>query len=179
VRDAIEFHRTVMPLIRERVPNARLVIVSKEPAGQASLGNALAGAELAASVADPTSLLHQALVAVAPLHHSADVQRSVLEAMAAGLPVVATSGVRQRLGVGGGEEVLVADEPKDFARKVVQLLADEVMRAEIGARGRRLVAERYSWSHMAAQFVHLVEGVKSPTGTASRPAAEPLARAQL
>jgi hypothetical protein len=179
VRDAIEFHRTVMPLIRERVPNARLVIVSKEPAGHPPLGNALAGAELAASVADPTSLLHQALVAVAPLHHSADIQRSVLEAMAAGLPVVATSGVRQRLGVGGGEEVLVADEPKDFARKVVQLLADEVMRAEIGARGRRLVAERYSWSHMAAQFVHLVEGVKSPTGTASRPAAEPLARAQL
>lgn len=179
VRDAIEFHRTVMPLIRERVPDVRLLIVSKEPAGNPPLGNALAGAELAASVADPAALLHQATVAVAPLHQSNDVQRTVLEAMAAGLPVVATSGVRPRLGVGGDEELLVADEPKDFARKVVQLLADEAMRAEIGARGQRFAAERYSWSHMGAQFVHLVEGVKQAPGSPARPAAEPLARARL
>jgi glycosyltransferase involved in cell wall biosynthesis len=179
VRDAIEFHRTVMPLIRERVPNARLVIVSKEPAGNPPLGTALAGEELAAGVADPAPLLHQATVAVAPLRHSTDVQKPVLEVMAAGVAVVATSGVRQRLGLDGDQELLMADEAKDFAFKVVQLLADEVTRAEIGARGQRFVAKRYSWSYMAGQFAHLVEGVKKPAGSPSRPAAEPLARAQL
>jgi polysaccharide biosynthesis protein PslH len=179
VRDAIEFHRAVMPLIRERVPNARFVIVSREPVGIPSLGHALAGAELVAGVSDPGALLHQSTVAVAPLRHGTDVHRTVLEPMAAGLAVVATSGVLQRLTVGAGEEVLVADEPKDFARKVIHLLGDDGARVEMGARGQTLVADRHSWTRMAEQFVHLVEGVKQPPPPPSRPSAEPLARAQL
>ena len=179
VRDAIEFYRAVMPLIRERVPNVRLVIVSREPVGIPPLGNALAGAELVTGVPDPGALLHQSTVAVAPLRHATDVHRTVLEPMAAGLAVVATSGVLQRLTVGAGEEVLVADEPKDFARKVIHLLGDSAARAEMGARGQTLVADRHSWTRMAEQFVHLVEGAKQPPSPPSRPSAEPLARAQL
>jgi glycosyltransferase involved in cell wall biosynthesis len=179
VRDAIEFHRSVMPLVRERVPGARLVVVSREPAGTPPLGSALAGAEIAASVADPVPVLHQATVAVAPLRQGRDIQKSVLEPMAAGLAVIATPGARQRLQGASGEELVVADEPRDFARKIVHLLGDGGARAELASRGQGFVTEHYSWSHMALQFVQLVEAVKQPTGSPSRPVTEPLARAQL
>jgi len=178
LRDAIEFHDTVMPLLRERVPGVRLRIVSREPSS-VPVGNALAGAEVTASVADPVPLLQQATVAVAPLRHGRDIQRSVLEPMAVGLAVVATSVARQRLERAGGEELLVADEPKDLARKIADLLLDEGARTELGARGQGFVAEHHSWSRMASQFVRLVEAVKQPSAPHSGPATEPLARAQL
>src|SRR5260370_18696205 len=105
-----------MPMARGIVYAEGLVFGRQSTGRSLRLGNALAGAELAASVADPAALLHQAAVAVAPLHQSNDVQRTVLEAMAAGLPVVATSGVRQRRWGGGDEELLLADQPNGFAR---------------------------------------------------------------
>jgi glycosyltransferase involved in cell wall biosynthesis len=180
VRDAVEFHRTVMPIIRQGVPGARLLIVSQEPVGSPAVATALAGAELAAGIPDPAPLLKQSTVAVAPLRHGTDIQKTVLEPMAAGLAVVATSGVLQRLGVGAGDGLLVADEPKDFALKVVQLLANDTVRDELGARARSFVAERYSWHRMAVQFVQLVEGVTGRDVVApSRPAPDPLAGAQL
>ncbi|HZW90107.1 MAG TPA: glycosyltransferase family 4 protein, partial [Myxococcaceae bacterium] len=175
LRDAIEFHDTVMPLVRERVPNARLSILSREPSVTPLV---LAGADITAGVADTGPLLQQATVAVAPLRHGREVQRSVLEPMAVGLAVVATSVARQRLERAGGEELSIADEPKDFARKIADLLSDEGARAELGSRGQCFVAEHHSWSRMASQFVRLVEAVKHPSAPHSRPA-EPLAQAQL
>jgi glycosyltransferase involved in cell wall biosynthesis len=93
--------------------------------------------------------------------------------------VIATPGARQRLQGASGEELVVADEPRDFARKIVHLLGDGGARAELASRGQGFVTEHYSWSHMALQFVQLVEAVKQPTGSPSRPVTEPLARAQL
>src|SRR5260370_34824224 len=108
-----------MPMARGIVYAEGLVFGRQSTGRSLRLGNALVGAELAASVADPAALLHQATVAVAPLHQSNDVQRTVLEAMAAGVPVGATSGARQRPGGGGGRELRVAGAPEGIAPKRV------------------------------------------------------------
>jgi glycosyltransferase involved in cell wall biosynthesis len=138
IRDAIEFHRTVMTIIRSRVPGSRLLIVSKEPLAPPRLGGDLPGATVAAGIVDPGPLLRQAAVAVAPLRNRADLRSAVLEPMAASLPVVATSAVLQGLAVDAGHELLVADEPIDFALKVIRLLEDETLRTDLG-RGRSFV----------------------------------------
>jgi hypothetical protein len=179
IRDAIEFQRTVMPIVRRRVPGARLVILSKEPVNP-TLAGALTGAELVVGVPDPGLMLHQSMVAVAPLRHGMDLQRSVLEPMGAAMAVVATSAVLKGLAVSAGLELLVADEPKDFALKVVHLLAKDALRAELGARAQSFVMEHYSWNHMATQFGQVVEGINQPPASAatSGPVPEPLAKAQ-
>jgi glycosyltransferase involved in cell wall biosynthesis len=109
-----------------------------------------------------------------------DLQRSVLEPMGAAMAVVATSAVLKGLAVSAGLELLVADEPKDFALKVVHLLAKDALRAELGARAQSFVMEHYSWNHMATQFGQVVEGINQPPPSAatSGPVPEPLAKAQ-
>lgn len=179
ITDAIEFQRTVMPIVRERVPGARLVIFSRESVANPRLGAALAGAVLATGIPDPGPVLRQSTVAVAPLRHSTEVQRTILEPMAAMLPVVATSGVLQRLAVNAGHELLVADDPKDFALKIVRLFGNDALRAEIGSRGRSFVVEHHSWNHMAAQFLQVVDGISRPPAPASEAAQEPVARVRL
>ncbi len=179
IRDAIEFQRTVMPIVRERVPGARLVILSREPVANPRLGAALAGADLATGIPDPGPVLHQSTLAVAPLRHSLELQRSILEPMAASLPVVATSGVLQRLAVNAGHELLVADDPKDFALKIVRLFENDALRAGIGSRARSFVVEHHSWNHMAAQFLQVVEGISRPPAPAAQAVSEPVARVRL
>jgi len=179
VADAIEFQRTVMPIVCERVPGARLVILSREPMENPRLRAALAGAVLATGIPDPGPVLRQSTVAVAPLRHSTEVQRTILEPMAAMLPVVATSGVLQRLAVNPGRELLVADDPKDFALKIVRLFGSDALRAEIGSRARSFVVEHHSWNHMAAQFLQVVGGISRPPAPASEAAQEPVARVRL
>jgi glycosyltransferase involved in cell wall biosynthesis len=179
IRDAIEFQRTVMPIVRERVPGARLVILSREPMANPRLAAELAGADLATGIPDPGPVLHRSTVAVAPLRHSMEVQRTILEPMAAALPVVGTSGVLQRLAVNAGHEMLVADDPKDFALKIVRLLGNDALCAEIGSRARSFVGDHHSWSRMAAQFLQVVEGINRPAAPAAQAVPEPVARVRL
>jgi glycosyltransferase involved in cell wall biosynthesis len=179
IHDAIEFQRTVMPIVRELVPGARFVILSREPVANPWLSAALAGADLVTGVPDPGPVLHQATVAVAPLRHSKEIRRTILEPMAAGLPVVATSGVLQRLAVNAGHELLAADEPKEFALKVVRLLINDALRAEVGSRARSFVVEPHSWNHLAVQFLQEVEGIGRPLAPAAQAVPEPVVRVQL
>ena len=85
------------------------------------------------------------------------IQNKVLEAMASGLPTVATS-----LGLGGiraeaGREVLVAEEPEEFAARVVELLRSPDRAEEIGLAARRFVVEQHSWESAARQVEEIYE----------------------
>jgi len=169
VRDAIEFRRSVMPIIRARFPQARLVIVSKET----SAGD-LRGPDVVAPTPDVRSVLRCATVAVAPLRAAANVLSTVLEPMAAGLPVVATSAAAGRLTAAAGRDLLLADGPEEFALQVIRLLEEPALCAEVGARGRAFVSAQYAWSVMTARLSEVVQAVvkPAPAGPSSEP--EPL-----
>jgi glycosyltransferase involved in cell wall biosynthesis len=69
----------------------------------------------------------------------------ILEAMAMGTPVISTSKGAEGLQVTDGENILIADEPEDFAEAVVRLLGDKDLREALSANGRGLVNTQYSW----------------------------------
>jgi glycosyltransferase involved in cell wall biosynthesis len=68
------------------------------------------------------------------------VRNKVVEAMAAGLPVVTTSLGAEGLAVGHDRELLIADDARQFARELVRALKDEQLRARLSAAARELVA---------------------------------------
>ncbi|MEZ5815612.1 MAG: glycosyltransferase family 4 protein [Hyphomicrobiaceae bacterium] len=78
---------------------------------------------------------------------------SVIEAMAAGAPVVATSvgGMTEVLGRTGGGLLIEKNDPRELAMAIKRLLADRSLRRELGGHGARRVADTYAWDVVAAR----------------------------
>jgi len=107
-------------------------------------------------VPDLNAVLNQSAVFVAPLRFAAGVQNKVLEAMAAGRPVVATGIVNEGLGAEPGQEILIADDVQTMANQIVALLRDEQLRAQIGQNGLQFVRRKYKWDYVIERM-RLVE----------------------
>lgn len=139
------FTREVFPLVRRAVPDSTLYICGAEPPDELRiLGEQQPGVEITGFV-DPRPYLERAAVLIAPLRSSGGMRVMLLEALARGIPVVATSLACTGLELVGGEQLLIADRPSDFADAVALLLRDPELGARIAAAGRRRTLERYDW----------------------------------
>ena len=72
---------------------------------------------------------------------------NVVEAMAMGVPVVATTLANQGIHGKDRKEIMIADDPKDFAQAVVELLKNKDLRSSMANHARRFVEEHYTWGH--------------------------------
>src|SRR5262249_190770 len=103
--------------------------------------------------------LHSAMVYIAPLRIARGVQNKVLEAMAAGKAIVATSEVAAGFRVRPGAELLVADTPQSFADAVLDIIRDRNLRQRLGEEARLFVESEHDWSPLLQRLVGLVETV--------------------
>jgi sugar transferase (PEP-CTERM/EpsH1 system associated) len=144
----------IMPRLWQRRPAARLVIVGADPPRSLRAMCAAAGPRVALTgyVADVRPFLAGATVSVNPLGYAVGVQNKILEAMAMGTPVVATSTACAALDVVREEQVLIADTSDELAAAAARLLDDPALAARIGAAGRRLVEDRYDWRAIGAEL---------------------------
>lgn len=166
VQDATDFCRDVLPLVRARIPQTRFLLYSRDPAPTGRAMTQLAGVEVAASTTDVRPLLHSGVVAAAPVRLGSDLRGAVLEPMAAGIPVVATSKVRDQLPGEIDHAMRIADDPSEAAGHLVQLLEDSRIRSALGAAGRAYVAAHHAWSVVAAGLSEIVDAVTVPPRSA-------------
>ena len=153
---ALHLVREILPLVREQVPDCTVTIAGADPASEVVALAADPAVTVTGFVPDLNACLNQAALFVAPLRFAAGVQNKVLEAMAAGRPVVTTGIVNNGLGARPGRELLLGDDAATMAQQIVSLLADPQRRAQIGQAARQFVSERYSWRH-AVQRMRLIE----------------------
>ena len=151
---AQELAEQILPRVAVKVPEASVRLVGREP-GADLLRLAAPRVELTAEVADPVSHLHAARAVVVPLRAGGGSRLKVLEALAAGTPVVSTP-----LGIAGlelerGTHVLVGETPADLAELAIRVIRDDDLAASLSERGRRLVEERYDWAFTARPLVDL------------------------
>lgn len=166
----IYFARYVLPLIRESVPDVRFLIVGRNPGKKVQELQKIEGVQVTGFVPDVRTWLAKAQVAVAPFTIAAGIQNKILEAMAFGLPVVATSRTGQGLSSEIAEIVEIADGPKDLAAKVLMFLHDRELAVKTGVEGRRAVAAAYRWDQFAAETLALLgpESTREPGIAAGR-----------
>jgi len=150
------FSNAVFPTVRERVPQARFVIVGGNPAPAVRALAACPGVTVTGTVHDVRPYLAHAALAVAPLRIARGVQNKVLEAMAMALPIVATPAAVEGIESGHGLDHWLAGEPLAMAQKVGEALAARDG-ADCGAALRRFVLERYDWSASVGQMQGLIE----------------------
>ena len=141
--------REVMPLVWARRPGVKLEIVGKNPP-QAICALAKDNrVHVTGFVPDLRPYLARATVSVSPMQYSVGIQNKVLEAMAMGTPVVASSQACSALKVRNGTHLLVADDPTTFAERILRLLDDVALRREMAMNGRNYVKERHDWRTIA------------------------------
>lgn len=145
-RDAVEFFvKAVFPAIRRWAPTARLVVAGRSPSREIRARlERVRGVEFTGRVADMRTVIARAAVCVVPLRIGSGTRLKILEAAAMGKPVVSTRMGAEGLEFVDGEEIVLADEPQDFARAVADLLSDRSRRRALGRAARRRVEEQYS-----------------------------------
>ncbi len=143
VEGALWFASDVWPVVRRRVPGARWVLAGARPPRPVRRLAELPGVEVHADVPDLGPFLASARVAVAPMDSGSGVPMKVLEAWAAGVPVVARRWAAGGLVDGAGEAMVVADDPAEWAGGLARLLTDADEARRLGTAGRRLWEENY------------------------------------
>jgi hypothetical protein len=139
------FRREVWPLLRERWPGLvwRLIGKNPEAVGRFTSGDARIQAQ--GQVEDAIRELARAKVAVVPVLAGSGTRLKILEAWAAGVPVVSTTLGAEGLGARDGESLLLADSGPAFAEAVSRLLACTELRQSVGKAGRLLLEKEFTW----------------------------------
>lgn len=146
---AMYFLDAIFPLVVRRHPDATLTIVGREPHPELLARHDGRRVIVTGTVPDVMPYYRTAAVAVAPLRSGGGTRLKILEAMAAGVPVVSTTVGAEGLNVVAGEHLLVADQPEGFASAIDRLLIDASLRAAVSERARKLVETLYDWALIA------------------------------
>lgn len=145
------FHRHVWPLVRART-QARLYIVGKNPPARLKPLWDDPSVTVSGYVPDILPYFGGADVYIAPLRIGGGTRLKVLEAMAAGLPLVSTTLGVEGIALSPGRHALLADTPVAFAEAILSLLADPERRQALGAAARQFVLEHYDWRLIAPRL---------------------------
>ena len=164
--DAVSwFLSDIWPLIRKRDPAVRFAIVGKALADPLRRRvEADDRVDYRGYVDDVRSHVGEAWISVVPLRIGSGTRLKILESMALGTPVVATSVGVEGIDAQDGVHLRIADTPDAFAGAVLELLADPDRRREIAAAAREFAESRYDWGRIGdaagESIARAIEGVE-------------------
>ena len=137
------FAAEIWPLIRENEPGIVWELIGKNPESLRLPPDPRI--RIVGPVGDAIAALAGARVAVVPILSGSGTRFKILEAWAAGVPVVSTTLGAEGLEIVDGEHLLIGDDPRSFADGVKALLKNESVANRIGHSGRQLYESRYTW----------------------------------
>ena len=142
----------ILPHIWKQRPNVQLIIAGSAPPGIVRHLARDPRIKVTGYVPDLRPFIAQAQIAVSPLPYSVGIQNKVLEAMALGTPVVASSSANAGLQTVAGRDLLVADEPEMFAESVLRLLNDSATWKKLAEAGLEYIATHHNWDSILEQL---------------------------
>jgi len=168
VAAALYFYRYVFPRISEQVPEARFIIAGYGPPQELkALADENPRVEVLGFVEDIDRCYKEAEVFVAPILTGGGIIVKILDALAAGVPVVTTSYGNEGIGAMPGKELLVGNDPDSMAAGVIKLLQDKNFANFIGANGRAFVQSHYNLDAIIRKREEIFRELK--TGLENRP----------
>jgi glycosyltransferase involved in cell wall biosynthesis len=146
-RDAfIYFYRKIFPLVKKQINDVKFTVVGANIERKIySLAFRDSAFEVYRDVKEIEPFIEDACVSVAPMRISVGIQNKILQSMALKVPVVATPVAMGGIEAVPGRDILLADDPQDFADKVASLIRDPDLRAKLSDRAYQLVEEYFQW----------------------------------
>jgi len=167
--DAVLWYASeILPRVREALPGAKTYIVgSRVPSNV----RALAAEDFVVTgyVPDVTSYFNNCRVSIAPLRYGAGVKGKINLAMSYGLPVIATTPSIEGMHLNPGEDVLIADDPAEFAAQIVRAYRDEALWQQLAAGGRDNIRKHFSRDVARSTITRLIALVRGGIAKSARP----------
>ena len=146
------FVRRIWPTVIQAVPDAKFLIVGRNPGADVKALANEPGVEVTGTVPDTRPYLQRSTVGVVPIYAGGGTRLKIFEMMASGCPVISTTLGAEGLPVKHGEHLLIADDDQEFADCLIGLLKHEDQRREMASRAAEYVRQRFNAEVVARQF---------------------------
>jgi glycosyltransferase involved in cell wall biosynthesis len=141
------FCKNIWPIILHELPTLKLLIIGAGDLPEKYLDiKETQNIEFTGAVEDVKTWYNCATIAVVPLLTGSGTRLKILEAMALGVPVISTQVGAEGINYNNETDIIIANEEKEFAEKVITLLKNKKLRIEIAERASGLVKNHYDWN---------------------------------
>jgi sugar transferase (PEP-CTERM/EpsH1 system associated) len=153
----LDFCAEVLPLLKAKRPQIKLQIVGAEPSPAVRKLADIPGVTVTGSVPDVRPFVARAALTVAPLRIARGTQNKILEAMAMGIPVVASNIAAAGVDAVPGQHLLTADAPADMCQQILRVLDDPNERARLSDAGRARVLSNHAWPNSMKRLDAIID----------------------
>jgi glycosyltransferase involved in cell wall biosynthesis len=153
------FLKHIFPAILSENPLVRLSITGRNDGVAFDRLPNLDCVDFTGYLDDVRPVVRRSWVCVVPLRMGGGTRLKILEAMALGTPVVSTSKGAEGLSVTQGKNILIADDPGEFAIHVARLLRDPMLRQSLSLNASQLVKEKYGWEMIGDRFSNCLDQI--------------------
>lgn len=149
---ALWFGRAVWPAVRVRFPELTFGLVGQRPVAAVRALGQRDGIIVTGPVPDDRPYLWGAGLYIVPMRYGGGIRLKLLNALAAGCPVITTSMGAEGIPVINGRDALVVDRPDQWVWAIERLLTNAVLRERLREHGRALVQRRFEWRSLVEGF---------------------------
>jgi len=146
VDGVVWFTKEILPLIKKQIPEIRFYIVGSNPTKEVLSLSDNNDVTVTGYVPDSREYLNKATVVVVPLRIARGIQNKILEAMAMGIPVVATPQAFEGIEAKPGRDLILGEDVEKVAEGVIKLIKKVSLRKSLGDNARRIIEKNYCWA---------------------------------
>lgn len=148
----------ILPRLQQRYADASLLLVGNKPTAAVQALVQQPGVTVTGRVPSVVDYLHRATVCVVPMRIGFGIKNKTLEAMAAGVPVVASDRGLEGLDVDLPQRALRANTLDDYVAAISTLFEQPDWRATLAQRGRELIESTFTWEQAGQAYERVLRG---------------------
>jgi glycosyltransferase involved in cell wall biosynthesis len=139
------FYNKILPHVRKKIPDVKLYVVGANPARKIRSLNRDTNIVVTGNVLDVRPFIAGSILSIVPMRAGAGIKNKILESMAMRKPVVSTTIGAEGIDVKENENILIADNPYDFAKNIIEILENDCLKNRLVENGYKLVRGKYDW----------------------------------
>ena len=140
------FAKEIFPFVKKEIPGVQFYIVGSNPTKEVLSLSSNNGVTVTGYVPDTREYLNRATLVVVPLRIARGIQNKILEAMAMGIPVVATPEAFEGIEAKPDRDLILGENVEKIAKGVLKLIREASLRKSLGDNARRVIENNYCWT---------------------------------